>query len=153
MARKWMDSETGELETPLGTMYYAITQGNHVFLAAGGSEKLPPLVVNRVPYSVSLHLHLQPDGAWASRESYDLHMSRKDTFGDASRAAKDKAYEGIRPAWEEFIAGNQALLVDAEGRFLNNEIGKAEEEIEKARDALEKLEAQREGLLRAEAAL
>jgi len=150
-----MDSVDGVIETPFGPMKYAITQGNHVFLSAGGSsDRLEPLVINRVPYYVNSHLYLQVDGTWARKDWHDPYMSRTDrTLQEPSRAARDKAYEGIKEAWQGFIGENQQLLVEAERRFLNNEIGKAEEEIEKARDALDKLEGQREALLRAEAAL
>lgn len=153
MAREWTDAVEGEVETPFGLMKYAITQGDHVFLSAGGStDGLPRLVVNRVPYYVNSHLYLQPDGTWARKDWHDPYMSRQDLV-EPSRAARDKAYEGIREAWEEFIAGNAPLLADAEARYLNNEIGKVEEEIEKAQAALGRLEADRQALLLREVAL
>lgn len=150
MARAWADSVEGDLETPFGVMRYTITEWEHVYLSAGGSDRLPPLVVNRVPYHVSLHLFLQPDKTWVQKDWHDLHMSRKDSMGDASRAARDKAYEGIREAWEEFIAGNAALLPEAERRHLNNEIRGKEEEVEKAQAALRSLETDLSDLLRRE---
>lgn len=154
MARDWMDTEDGEIETPLGVMRYAITQGDHVFLSAGGStDKLQPLVINRVPYYVNSHLYLQPDGTWARKDWHDPYMSRPGSLTPASQAAKDKAYEYIRQAWEDFIAGNRNLLVEAERRHLNNEIGRAEEKIEEAQVEMNKLEEHRADLLRREAEL
>lgn len=155
MAREWMDSVQGEFETQLGVMKYVITQGDHVFLSGGGStDGLPPLMVNRVPYYVNSHLYLQRDGTWARKDWHDPYMTRKDSsLKEPSQAARDTAHASIKVAWEDFIAGNQDLLVEGERRNLNNEVGKAEEEIEKAQGAIEKLEADREGLLRREAAL
>lgn len=154
MARAWMDTEDGEIETPLGVMRYAITQGNHVFLSAGGSsDKLQPLVINRVPYYVNSHLYLQPDGTWARKDWHDPYLSRIGSLEQASQAAKDKAYAHIQQAWGDFIAENPGLLIEAERRHLNNEIGRAEEEMEKAQAEMEKLADHRNDLLRREADL
>lgn len=154
MAREWMDSINGAIETPFGPMYFALTQGDHVYISAGGSSpnEPPPIVVNGVPYYTSAHLYLQPDGSWDIRSgSNDPYMSRRGSVGrNASSAAEKKALAGIRKAWEQFIAGDDGALVEAEWRHVNNEIRDAEEEISKAAKALGDLEHKRTALLRHE---
>jgi hypothetical protein len=143
-----MDYVKGEFETPFGAMHYAITQGDHVSITAGGSsDKLGPITVNGVPYYAHIHLHLQPDGStWEMKNWADVHMSRRGG-GDSTQAARRKAYEGVRAAWAEYIIEQPALLVEAERAHLNNKIGDAEEEIEKASAALAEAEARREELI------
>jgi hypothetical protein len=144
-----MDYVKGEFGTPFGAMHYAITQGDHVSITAGGSsDELGPITVNGVPYYTHIHLHLQPDGStWEIKNSSEVHMSRHGTGGDSTQAARRKAYEGVRAAWAEYIMEQPALLVEAERAHLNNKIGDAEEEIEKSRAALEAAEANREELI------
>ena len=149
MARDWMDYVKAEFETPFGAMHYAITQGDHVSITAGGSsDKLGPITVNGVAYYTHIHLHLQPDGTtWEIKNSSEVHMSRHGTGGDSTQAARRKAYEGVRAAWAEYIIEQPGLLVEAERAHLNNKIGDAEEEIEKASAALAEAEAKRGELI------
>ncbi len=153
MPREWMDYPRGHFDTPFGRMEFVLVRGNAVSITAGGStDKLEPIVVRNVPYYTSLGLQRQPDGTWIKREdSNDPYMSRRDKFGDSGTAfAKKKAYEGIRAAWEEFIAGDDLSLIEADRAYLNNEIRHADEDVEKATRALEKEEVKRQALLKAE---
>lgn len=154
MAREFMDFVKGEIETPFGLMRYAITEGEHVSISAGGSGDPPPITVNRVPYYTHVHLFLRPEGGWAKRTYSDMSMTRAGSPGDsASRAAAEKAYDGVRAAWEGFISSNQGLLVEAERGHLNNQIQRVEEKAEEARAELAALEAEYNALLGREAAL
>jgi len=147
MPREYIGFLEGKLETPFGPMDFAITRGDHVSISAGSSsDKSPRIVVNRVPYSTHLHLSLQPDGSWIQKDNVDLYMSRG-MGNDASRSAREKAYLGIKQAWEQFIAGDEGALLEAERGHLNNEIRSKEKDIEKAKAALNDLEVQMEELL------
>lgn len=148
MAREFMDYIKGKLETPFGIMDFALTQGDHVSISAGGSSnEAPSIVVNRVPYYTHLHLFLQSDGSWIRREdSSDPYMSRS-IGNDASRAAKEKAYAGIRQAWEAFIAGDEVSLLEAERGHLNNEIRSVDEDIQKAERVVQDLDSKRDSFL------
>jgi len=150
MARGWMDYVEGRLETPFGPMHFAITQGDHVSISAGGgtSDKTPRIVVNRVPYYAHFHFFLQPDGSWAQRNYSDVHMSP-----EPSRVAREKAYKGIKAAWETFIAGDEISLLEAERGHLNNEIRSVEDDIEKAQKVVDDLAAKRNDLLSQEQAI
>lgn len=154
MARDWLDTIKGTIETPFGPMYFALTKGDHVYISAGGSgtDDPPAIVVNGVAYYTNVHLYLQPDGSWNTRPgSNDPYMSRKGSVGrSASTAAEKKALEGIRKTWEQFIAGDDGALIEAERRHVNNEIQSLEEDIEKAARALAVLEARRQALLKHE---
>jgi len=154
MARGWMDFVEGRLETPFGPMHFAITQGDHVSISAGGStDKLPRILVNRVPYYTHLHLFLQPDGSWIRKDEYrEPYMSR--TAGDdATRSAREKAYVGIKQAWEAFIAGDEISLLEAERSHLNNDIIRVEEQLKKAEKVVEDLDTKRDRLLAGEQAI
>jgi pyrroloquinoline quinone (PQQ) biosynthesis protein C len=150
MPREWMNFVEGELETPFGPMGFAITQGDHVHISTDQSENV---VVNRVPYSISLHLHRQPDGTWTRKDSRDPYMSKAGTMHEYTFSAQEKAYQGIRQAWEEFIARHQDALLEAERGHLNNEIMRADEEVEKAQKTLAEEERKRSELLAREKAL
>jgi hypothetical protein len=153
MPREWMDHLKGYFDTPFGRMEFVLVRGDAVSITAGGSsDKLDPIVVRNIPYYTSLGLQRQPDGTWIKRpDSNDPYMSRKDRFGDSGTPfAKGKAYEGIRMAWEAFIAGDDMALIEADRAYLNNEIIGVEKDVEKARLALENEEAKRQALLKAE---
>lgn len=154
MARQWLDSINGRIETPFGPMFFALTQGDHVYISAGGGgqNEPPSIIVNGVAYYTSVHLHLQPDGSWDIRPgSNDPYMSRKGSVGrNASTAAEKKALLGIRKTWEHFIAGDEGALVEAERRHVNNDIRSIEEDLEKASKVVSDLEAKRAALLRHE---
>lgn len=150
MAREFMNFVEGRIETPFGPMHFAITQYDHVSISAGGgSSKLPGIWIRKIQYYTHLHLYRQADGSWIRKDEYrEPYMSREGTAGDtASRAAKDKAYEGIRQAWEAFIAGGDVMLLEAERGHVNNEIRSLEEKIEKVRLEWEQLEDKRKELL------
>ena len=151
MAREWQDYIGGTLETPFGPMDFALTEGSHVSIHAGGSSnKSPEIIVNGVPYYTHLHLHLMGDGAWGERPADvgRIYMSRG-MGKDASDAAKRKATAGITEAWVDFISmgSNPSLLNEAEARHINNKIMDVEKEAEEARQKYEALAAQYEELL------
>lgn len=149
MTREWMESLKGKLPTAFGDMEFVLTSGSHVYLSAGSSsDMLPGLTVNRILYYVSAHLYRTTNGTWEQKTRGELHMSRKSYSGeDASRAAEEKAYAGIRDAWEKFIFGQETPLIEAELRDLNNEIHRADEAIEEAEAALKELDRSRDYLI------
>ena len=144
----------GKLETPFGIMDFAITQGDHVSISAGGSSnEAPRIVVNRIPYYTHLHLYLRPDGSWVRKDEYREPYMSRGMGDDASRAAREKAYAGIRQAWETFIAGDEVALLEAERRHLNNDIMQVEKDIEKAEKVVADLDSKRGALLARENAV
>jgi hypothetical protein len=154
MPREWMDHLKGNFETPFGRMEFVLVRGNAVSITAGSqSDKLDPIIIRNIPYYTSMGLQRQPDGTWIKRpDSSDPYMSRRDTFWDNATAfVKNKAYEGIRAAWEEFIKGDDMALIEADRAYLNNEIISVDKDVENARIALENEEAKRQALLKAEA--
>ena len=150
MARSWIEHPKGIFETPFGAMDFAITQGNHVSISAGSNyDKSPKIVVNRKPYYVHLHLFLQPDGSWAREDEFrEPNMSP-----DPSRVTQEKAYLGIKGAWESFIQGDEIGLLEGERSHLNNRIMSVDEEIAKAEAALKELDSKRDALLARERAV
>jgi len=149
MAREYTDYVTGTFETPFGPMDYALTQGDHASISAGGSSnKSGPITVNRVEYYSHFHLHPVGDGSWApGKDRSSVYMTKKGMGAEASDAAKRKAVEGVAAAWAHFIAEEPSLLLEAEASHLNREIMEVEKQLEeKAREAAE-LEEKRNELL------
>jgi len=150
MAREFQEHIKGTLDTPFGEMSFALTSADHVYLS---SKTIGEFVVNRVPYySVSLHLNRLSDGSWARSGFSDPYMTRGQDPHEVSRAAREKAYEGIRASWEAFIAGQDMdiPLMEAELSNLNNEIRRVDEELVTARGTVAELERHREELLEQE---
>lgn len=140
------EAAEGILETELGPVKYIVNQGDHVYLDAGDTaHDKNYLLINRVPYKVSLHLHLV-DGVWKLRDHHDLYMSRPGAFGRTSTASADKkALEALTEAWSEFIAQQPALLAVGEIHALTRRVQADEAEIETLVEKLRLAEADRDG--------
>ena len=139
MAREYTGYVNGVFETPFGPMHYAMTEGGHVSISAGGSGsgEPGPITVNRVEYYAHFHLFPGDDGTWSPRENRsNVYMTKKGMGADASDAAKRKAVDGVAAAWAEYIDENPALVLEAEAAYLNREIMNVEEKLEeKAKEA------------------
>lgn len=139
-----VEAGRGTIETPLGVVNYVVNQADHAYLDASGRSE--PLVVNRVPYKVSLHLFLI-DGAWKVKNYQDLYMSRADRYdaGDASFSAREKTQKILTDAWNEFMKDRQDLLLQGEIHALTDHLQRAEEEFTvldgKLREARQDIEA------------
>ena len=121
------------LDTPIGTVNFAMTEAAHVYLNSDGN-KGQLVAIRGIPYHVSCHLHLV-DGQWTVKDYHDPYMSRKDCFNkDASQAARKTAREILAKAWSEYLAAHPGLSREAEQ-------AKAAEEVERLEGELADLES------------
>lgn len=142
MPREHAEPVNGQFDTPFGPMDFALTSGSHVHISAGSSyDQSPKIIVNNIPYHVSLHLALNDDG-W--HPQLEIYMTRE-VGNDASTPARRKAKAGIMEAWAAFA--DEQLLIEGELRHLNNEIGKAEEDIGELKHKIDKRNQDIQGLL------
>jgi hypothetical protein len=135
-----------ELPTPLGPVWLAITDGNHIYVDANSNEKY--LTVNGVKLCVSLHLHRRSDGTWGTQSSDSVHARRLDwtnyNQSHASSAACKKILATIIPLVDDFMDNNEDLRRQAAEADRNNRaervlttIADLEEQLAKARDELD----------------
>ena len=91
MAREWIDSPKGDLDTPFGPMEFTLTSANTVHVSAGSSgDRYDGLEVNGVLYYVSAHLSREPDGSWTLGDNYrNPYMSRRDNMKVQAPSAFD----------------------------------------------------------------
>lgn len=140
------EAAEGILETELGAVKYIVNAADHVYLDAGDAyHDNNYLSINRVPYKVSLHLHLI-DGVWKVKNYQDLYMSRRGSVGgrNYTDAAYSKALEVLTQAWSDFIVEHPQLMVAGEIFELTREVVRAEEEISKFQEELQGANARRE---------
>ena len=127
-------SETprGKLETPIGTVNFAMTQADHVFLNTDSQEGMV-IVIRQIPYHLGFHCYLV-DGQWKAKDWHDPYLSRKDSYAkETSQAARNTAREILSKAWTEYLAANPTLTRAAA-------LAHAQEIVERLRGELADLE-------------
>lgn len=138
------EAAEGFLQTELGMVKYTVNEANHVYLDSRDTAGSGSLLINRVPYSVSMHLYLI-DGVWKLKDYNGLWMSRRNSYGrDYTNAAYTKAQEVLIEVWNEFISQNPQLLTTGEVYSLVRELERTDEEIRKYEGELEGAHARRE---------
>ena len=130
------------LDTPIGTVNFAMTEAAHVYLNSDGN-KGQLVAIRGIPYHVSCHLHLV-DGQWTVKDYHDPYMSRKDCFNkDASQAARKTAREVLAKSWTEYLAAHPDLSRQAEQAKAAHEVEQLQSELA---DLEEKAAAKRKEL-------
>jgi hypothetical protein len=105
------DYPTGKLDTPLGTVNFAFTQADHVYLH--NNTYGDNIVIRQIPYSVRFHCHLI-DGVWKNADWHEPHLSRKDCINkETSQPARKTALEALSKAWTEYLAAHPELTREA----------------------------------------
>lgn len=154
MPREHMDFIRGQFKTPFGPMDYTLTQANHVSISAGSSyDKSPHIIVNGILYHTWVHLFRMTDGSWSKRpDAYsEPGMTRVHTISvEASSAARKKAYEGIKKAWEAAVPDLMLELVQADLVHFNNEIMSADDKIQEIEMKLREAQARKAALVNSE---
>jgi len=118
----------GILETPLGSVNFVMTQGDHVFLHTE-SRNNETIIIRGIPYHVSYHCHLV-DGAWTAKDYHDPYLSRKDCLNkEPSQPARNTAREVLAKAWAEYVAKHPALPRQAERARLAHDAEQLEGEL------------------------
>jgi len=132
-----MSKTEGTLETKIGTLRYAVTDGSHVFIgtSSGGHHEQGDRIVRLrgVEYYFSLHLFLQEDGSWDLQKGDRIYLSRVN-FTEPSEPAKRDVTAIARAAWNEYIKGKDEIITEAAK-------GAARERIEKFREELAELKS------------
>jgi len=150
MPRRHADHIKGQFETPFGPMDFALTSNVHVHVTAGAMNDPSPMIsVNGILYYTSISL-VDRDGVWGPQYKgmgYQIHMSREGSGETGSHAAEKKAITGIVGAWTDFIGENEHLLVEAEIRHLNNQIGQIEDDVAVLKEQIRKKDEEAENLL------
>lgn len=131
-----------ELDTPLGVVVLAVTDGDHIFVDA------KHVTVNRVEYNASLHVFRQADGTFASNKHSDLYMSRVDNFKDASRAARIKTRVVLEGAVDAWARANADVFKAAADADTNNKVLRIDAELEELHAKINALVAQKLELLK-----
>lgn len=102
------------VNTPLGTVFLAVTSGEHVHVDGNSNGKY--ITVNGVDVTCSLSLNLV-NGAW---QSSHLYSTRRDNSKDSSPAARKKIVAVIIPVVTEFLAKNTDLLHKGQRHLIEN---------------------------------
>lgn len=127
-----MSKTEGTLETKIGTLRYAVTDGTHVFIgtSSGGYREEGDRTVwlRGVEYYFSLHLFLQEDGSWDLQKGDRIYLNRVD-FKDASQPAKRDVTAIVKAAWAEFIEGKDEIVTEAARNAARDRIERFREEL------------------------
>ena len=146
-----VEAPRGEIETPIGTVEFVVTQGDHVYLT--NDSRKTPILVNSVAYHLSVHLYRMPDGSWGEGPgggSWHIYMTRVEPPGEpASRAALKKGYAILQEAWRSFALYNPDLLVQGELYHLVDGIERVDAKLRETQKAMESLADERMNLLSA----
>jgi len=117
----------GNLETPIGTVSFTMTEASHVYLCSEGS-KGQAVTIRGIPYHVAYHCHLI-DGKWGAKDWHDPYLNRKDCYKDASQPARNTAREVLAKAWTEYLAAHPDLSRQAEQAKAAHEVDQLESEL------------------------
>ena len=117
----------GNLETPIGTVSFTMTEASHVYLCSEG-HRGQAVTIRGIPYHVAYHCHLV-DGKWTARDYHDPYLSRKDSYKEASRPARNTAREVLAKAWTEYLAAHPDLSRQAEQAKAAHEVEQLQSEL------------------------
>lgn len=129
-----------ELDTPLGKVWLAVTDADHIHVDANSNCK--SLTVNRVEYGVSLHLFRGDDGKLNTRDYRDLYMSRVGTYKDPSDAARKKCLQVLVPAVQAWADANPEVFWAAAEAARTAAVNRLNVEIEELETKLSALKAE-----------
>jgi len=111
----------GKLQTKFGEVGYTACGGaDYVYI--GGDE---PVTVFGVAYNAHCRLK-RVNGLWEPEGSGAVYLSRRDTYGDGSPAARKAVREAYTAAWTEFVTENPEVLTEAAREQLEREIERLE---------------------------
>jgi hypothetical protein len=137
-------SEPYVLETPFGKLSLLPTDGNHIYV----DGNLGPITINRVDYSVSVHLYKWADDNWhvgleGNRESqlHSTYLSRRDHKSSSYEThsnAKHKLEAALSPLVTQWAKTKPEALLSAESAYLLEQYQRAEDAMYKAKEELEK---------------
>ena len=160
VAREWADHVTGEFDTAFGKLRFAVTSADHVHIEGPkatepGVYNVASVLINRVAYHLSAHLHRKPDGTWDVKDIRDVYLSRPDSAKafDYSLAAVQKARSVLSAAWTKYAAEHPEIFRPAQLGHINNDVIRLDEEIAEAEKKLGDLKAKRAALLSEEVTL
>jgi hypothetical protein len=132
----------GELNSPkLGTVRYALTDANHVYIHTKELNVGPLLTYRGNEYYLGLHLYRDTSGNWGTQSYTDCHVARWQ--GKVSSAAQKAIQAAATEAWVEFIKDKNDLRRQANIGSLGRDISRLDDKIVEARLALQKLEKER----------
>jgi hypothetical protein len=107
----------GKLQTNYGEVEYSACCGaDYVYIGT-----IEPIEVFGVFYSGHYRMK-QVNGLWEPEGSGALYLSRRDNYGDGSRAARETVRKAFTAAWTEFVAANPGVLTKAAREQLEKEI-------------------------------
>lgn len=129
-----------KIETPLGDVWLVATSADHVCVTTSGegSNDKTEIVVHRVSYRGSVHLHLWKNGKWNigdenklpewQREREAVYLDRADRFDNrnASEAARKRALPCLLECARHYLAAHPEILHVAETERIESEIESAE---------------------------
>jgi len=122
-----IEAPRGTLETPIGTVNFAMTEAAHVYLNSDGN-KGQLVTIRGIPYHVSYHVHLV-DGQWTAKDFHDPYLNRKDSYKEASQPARNTAREVLAKAWTEYLAAHPDLSRQAEQVKAAHEVAQLKSEL------------------------
>lgn len=131
-------STKGKLQTKFGEVEYSACGGaDYVYV---GTEE--PITVFGVEYKASYRMK-RVNGAWEPEGSGALYLSRRDTYGDGSPAARKAIRVAFAAAWTEFVADNPGVLDEAAREQLQRELDRLNNDYQETWEKLEQLRADR----------
>jgi hypothetical protein len=147
MTRKWIKYPSVPLETALGPVVAAFTDGGHVAVGTDGahiSDDNPALVFRGRDYLANVHLYAEPgDGRepWSPRRSDRSIVKKRRPYVDAAPTHAKAIEEAIISAVRAYVAANPDVLRMAEAAQANNELVNLEEKRAEAVAALADIDA------------
>lgn len=148
MTRKWIKYPSVPLETALGPVVAAFTDGGHVAVGTDGAhinDDNPALVFRGQDFLANVHLFAEPgDGRepWSPRRSSsDVSIKKRRPYVDAAPTHAKAIEEAIISAVRAYVAANPDVLRMAEASHANNVLLDLEEKRAETVAALANIDA------------
>jgi len=146
------DRPVVQLDTPWGQVEVHLQDENHVYVVAGhdGNSNPAGIRINRVPYRLSLHLRRAPIG-WLPESGglyYSLSRKDRDCLNDKpSLAAVEQLDQGLVPLVAHWVSRNPKKLAEGQAAYLEEQLGRVDEQIQHAEERLREAQADRAKIL------
>lgn len=133
-----------EMDTPFGQVDVIVRSGSEVTLKAGDPHDTNPrgIVVNRVPYRLSLRL-LRGEAGWWARSTDCLARLDRERDNKASAAAERRVERELVALVNKWAGGHGGALVEGERANLREWLARADESVRIAQERLREAEADR----------
>lgn len=127
------------VETSLGTVSVAVTDGKHAFI-----ESKDVLIISGKPIRVTLHIFLK-DGQWTDKNENGrstIYAKKPDVWqnDEATPLQKEKAIKAVVPTVGSFLNANAHLLKQAQEAHVANRIETIQGHIDDKRKEIAEME-------------